>query len=62
MPSQAWVSDITCARTPSGWLYPAAMLDLHSAKIVGWAMALAMPAVLVFSALQTAILQRNLAP
>lgn len=37
LPTQAWVSDITYVRTRSGWLYLAAVLDLHSRKIVGWA-------------------------
>ena len=37
-PNQAWVCDITYLRTRSGWLYLAAVLDLHSRKIVGWAM------------------------
>ena len=40
LPHQAWVCDITYIRTRSGWLYLAAVLDLHSRKIVGWAMAL----------------------
>ena len=39
----AWVS-ITYIRTRSGWLYLAAVLDLYSRKIVGWAMAPNMPA------------------
>ena len=43
-------------------LYLAAVLDLHSRKIVGWAMAAAMPAALVCAALQMAIVQRNPAP
>ena len=46
-------------RTKSGWLYLAAGLDLHSRKIVGLAMANAMPAALVCAALQMAIIQRN---
>ena len=50
LPNQAWVSDITYIRTRSGWLYLAAVLDLHSRKIVGWAMAPGMPAVMVCSA------------
>ena len=62
LPNQAWVSDITYIRTRSGWLYLAAVLDLHSRKIVGWAMAPAMPAALVCAALQMAIVQRNPAP
>ena len=62
LPNQAWVSDITYIRTRSGWLYLAAVLDLHSRKIVGWAMAPAMPAALVCAALQMAIVQRHPAP
>ena len=59
LPNQAWVCDITYIRTRSSWLYLAAVLDLHSRKIVGWAMAAAMPAALVCAALQMAIVQRN---
>ena len=59
LPNQVWVADITYIRTKSGWLYLAAVLDLHSRKIVGWAMANAMPAALVCAALQMAIIQRN---
>ena len=62
LPNQAWVSDITYIRTRSGWLYLAAVLDLHSRKIVGWAMAPQMPATLVCAALQMAIAQRNPEP
>ena len=32
---RAWVCDITYIRTGSGWLYLAAVLDLHSSTIVG---------------------------
>ena len=59
LPNQAWVCDITYIRTRSGWLYLAAVLDLHSRKIVGWAMAPEMPATLVCTALKMAIVQRN---
>ena len=59
LPNQVWVADITYIRTKSGWLYLAAVLDLHSRKIVGWAMANAIPAGLVCAALQMAIIQRN---
>ena len=61
-PNQAWVSDITYLRTRGGWLYLAAVMDLFSRKIVGWAMAPTMPAELVCSALQMAIAQRCPAP
>lgn len=54
-PNLAWVSDITHVRTASGWLYLAAVLDLYSRRIVGWAMAPSMPAQLVCEALAMAI-------
>ncbi len=57
--NQAWVADITYIRTRRGWLYLAAVMDLYSRKIVGWAMAPNMPADLVCSALQMAIAQRQ---
>ena len=59
LPNQAWVCDITYIRTRSGWLYLAAVLDLYSRKIVGWAMSPAMLAGLVCAALQMAVVQRN---
>ncbi|OLK69240.1 IS3 family transposase, partial [Xanthomonas oryzae] len=59
---QAWVADITYIRTERGWLYLAAVLDLYSRKIVGWAMAPSMPAELVCCALQMAIVLRQPKP
>ena len=55
----AWVADITYSRTRSGWLYLAVVLDLFSRKIVGWSMAPNMPAELVCSAMQLAVVQRQ---
>lgn len=60
--NRAWAADITYIRTRSGWLYLAAVMDLYSRKIVGWAMAPNMPAELVCSALQMAIAQRQPSP
>lgn len=37
-PNQVWGSDITYLRTDEGWLYLAVVMDLHSRKVVGWAM------------------------
>jgi putative transposase len=37
-PNEAWVADITCIPTEEGWLYLAAVMDLFSRRIVGWAM------------------------
>ncbi len=58
----AWVADITYIRTRSGWLYLAVVLDLFSRKIVGWSMAPNMPAELVCSAMQLAVVQRQPPP
>jgi transposase InsO family protein len=57
--NESWAADITYIRTRNGWLYLAAVMDLFSRKIVGWAMAPSMPAELVCSALQMALAQRN---
>jgi len=61
-PNRAWVSDITYIRTGQGWLYLAAVMDLFSRKIVGWAMAPSMPTELVASALQMVLQQRKPPP
>lgn len=37
-PDEAWVGDMTCIATEEGWLYLAALMDLYSRRIVGWAM------------------------
>ena len=36
-PDQIWVADITCIPTDEGWLFLAGVPDLHSRRIVGWA-------------------------
>jgi len=61
-PNQAWVADITYVRTAAGWLYLAAVLDLYSRKVVGWASSQSMPAELVCNALRMAIDLRKPAP
>ena len=37
-PNQVWLTDLTYIPTGEGWLYLAAILDMHSRKIVGWCM------------------------
>jgi len=59
--NQAWTSDITYIRTRSGWLYLAAVMDLYSRKIIGWAMSPTMHTELVSRALLMAIGQRQAA-
>jgi putative transposase len=36
-PNKVWVTDVTYIFTAEGWLYLAAMLDLFSRRVVGWA-------------------------
>jgi putative transposase len=37
MPNAVWVTDVTYVWTHEGWLYLAAILDLCSRRVVGWA-------------------------
>ena len=37
LPDTAWVTDVTYVWTHEGWLYLAAILDLFSRRVVGWA-------------------------
>lgn len=54
-----WAGDVTFIETREGWLYLAVLLDLHSRKVVGWAMSSRNDVPLVRDALQMAILQRQ---
>lgn len=57
-PDRKWVSDITYIATAEGWLYLAAILDLFSRRVVGWAMDEHMEATLVQQAWNMAVSQR----
>ena len=37
-PNQVWLADLTYIPTGEGWLYMAAIMDLHTRKIIGWSM------------------------
>ncbi len=39
-PNQKWAGDISYIWTQEGWLYLAVILDLHSRRVVGWAVAI----------------------
>ena len=56
---ETWTADITYIPTAEGWLYLAAVEDLHSRKIVGWSMSDRIDSRLVVDALEMAI-QREL--
>ncbi len=58
-PNLKWAADITYIQTYEGWLYLAAVMDLYSRRIVGWAMSKNIDAKLVCDALEMAILQRR---
>jgi putative transposase len=58
-PNQIWVADITYIQTQEGWLYLAAVLDLYSRRVVGWAMSPRIDTALVLNALAMALLHRN---
>ncbi len=54
-----WVGDITYIATGEGWLYLAAVLDLGSRKVVGWATADHLRSELVERALRNALEHRR---
>jgi len=58
-PDRVWVSDITYIWTAAGWVYLAAVIDLYSRRVVGWAMADHMRAELVLEALAVALGSRR---
>jgi transposase InsO family protein len=57
-PNVVWVGDTTYISTAEGWLYLAVLLDLHSRRVVGWAMSDTNDRALVLSALQMAAASR----
>jgi transposase InsO family protein len=60
--NEVWVTDITYVWTRSGWLYLAAVMDLFSRRIVGWAASSRMKTSLVSLALERAIAMRGPVP
>jgi transposase InsO family protein len=58
-PNAVWVTDITYIWTFEGWLYLAAIMDLHSRGIVGLAMDKTISDTLTLQALGQAILRRS---
>jgi transposase InsO family protein len=60
-PNQVWLADLTYIPTGEGWLYLAAILDMHTRKIVGWSMRQTLHAEIAIDALNMAI-QRQRPP
>jgi putative transposase len=58
-PNTKWCGDVTYIKTWDGWAYLATVIDLHSRKVVGWAIADHMRTELVTAALDMAIANRN---
>jgi putative transposase len=58
-PNEKWVADISYVWTAEGWLFLAALLDLFSHKIVGWAMGERIDRYLTQKALQMAVASRR---
>ena len=61
-PNQAWVADITYIPTDEGWLYLAAVKDLYTCEIVGWAMDKQMTKQLAIDALRAAYWRKKPPP
>jgi putative transposase len=61
-PNRKWLADITYIQTDEGFLYLAAVMDLYSRKIVGWAMADHLQTELPLAALHMALQQRQPEP
>jgi putative transposase len=58
-PNQVWAGDITYLRTREGWHYLAIVMDLHSRRIIGWALSAQITTELVLQALQNALVLRQ---
>lgn len=58
-PNQKWAGDISYVWTREGWLYLAVIIDLHSRRVIGWAVSSRMKRDLAIRALKMAIALRN---
>lgn len=58
-PNERWVTDITYIWTDEGWCYLAAILDLFSRSVVGWALDSTLSTSLPLAALDMAVRRRG---
>lgn len=61
-PDQVWVGDVTWIRLGGQWRYLAAVMDRHSRRVLGWALAAERDLTLTMAALNRALLRRRPAP
>ena len=61
-PNQVWVTDVTAFWTVAGWCYLAAIVDLFSRRVVGWAMSESNDTQLALTALHEATRSRRPPP
>ena len=61
-PNQKWAGDISYIWTREGWLYLAVVLDLHSRRVIGWAVSNRLKRDLAVRALTMAINLRQPPP
>ena len=61
-PGQVWLADLTYIATGEGWLYLAAVLDLHTRKIIGWSMRETLHTEIALEALTMAIVRQRPPP
>lgn len=59
LPDTKWCGDVTYIKTWDGWAYLATVIDLHSRKLIGWAIADHMRTELVVEALDMAVRTRR---
>jgi len=58
-PGQVWLADLTYLPPGEGWLYLAAILDLHTRKIIGWSMRETLHTKIALQALTMAIVRQR---
>jgi len=61
-PNRLWVADITQVRTREGWLFLAAIVDVFSRRVVGWATSDRAENAVASEALRIALAQRRPTP
>ena len=61
-PNQVWLADLTYIPTGEGWLYLAAILDMHTRKIVGWCMRDTLHTEIALEALNMAVQRQRPSP